>query len=441
MKIDTRARAVIDILKRAGYEAYIVGGSVRDYLLGLDSHDIDITTCAHPDEIKQVFADFRTIDTGIRHGTVTILYEDLPIEVTTFRADGEYLDHRRPKQVSFVRNLKEDLMRRDFTINAMAYDEDLIDIFGGRDDLENKLIRAVGDPDMRFREDALRILRALRFASQLGFKIERRTALAMRKNRELLRDISAERVQKELNQILLGKNVKNVLQRYYDIIAVCIPEILRMVGFDQHNKYHVYDVYKHSIVALAKSKCDLIVRLTLLFHDIGKPEVFSLDENGCGHFYRHATESVKITRTIFNRLKYDNDTKNQVLRLIEYHDAVLSEDDKSIKRWLNRLGEDLFKKLIEVQKGDNFGQNPALRDRQNRLENICKRIDEIVAEKECFSLRQLAIDGYDMIALGYSGAEIKTALNFALESVINNKVTNDKDAIIEYLKAKLKIKK
>ncbi len=441
MKINSRAKSVIDILKHAGYEAYLVGGSVRDCLLGQDSHDIDITTSAYPDEIKQVFTNFKTIDTGIQHGTITILYENLPIEITTFRADGKYLDHRRPNQVSFVQNLEEDLLRRDFTINAMAYDEKLIDLFGGIDDLKNKLIRAVGEPDIRFKEDALRIMRALRFASQLNFKIEKQTEIAMQNNKELLKDISSERIQKELNQILLGKNAKNVLLKYYDIIAVCIPEILKIVGFEQHSKYHIYDVYKHSIISLAKSKYNLVVRLTLLFHDIGKPEVFSLDENNNRHFYQHAAESVKITRSIFNRLKYDNNTKNQVLRLIEYHDAVLSEDTKSIKRWLNRLGEDLFKKLIEVQLGDNYGQNPTLWDRQIKLKNIRKKIDKIVAQKECFSLKQLAVNGHDMMALGYRGQQIKTALNFALESVINNKIRNDKNAIIAYLKANIKTEK
>ena len=441
MKIDSRAKSVIDILKHAGYEAYLVGGSVRDCLLGQDSHDIDIATSAYPDEIKQVFTNFKTTDTGIQHGTITILYENFPIEITTFRADGKYLDHRRPNQVSFVQNLEEDLLRRDFTINAMAYDKKLIDLFGGIDDLKNKLIRAVGEPDIRFKEDALRIMRALRFASQLNFKIEKQTEIAMQNNKELLKGISSERIQKELNQILLGKNAKNVLLKYYDIIAVCIPEILKIVGFEQHSKYHIYDVYKHSIISLAKSKCNLVVRLTLLFHDIGKPEVFSLDENNNGHFYQHATESVKITRSIFNRLKYDNNTKNQVLRLIEYHDAVLSEDTKSIKRWLNRLGEDLFKKLIEVQLGDNYGQNPTLWDRQIKLKNIRKKIDKIVAQKECFSLKQLAVNGHDMMALGYSGQQIKTALNFALESVINNKIRNDKNAIIAFLKANIKTEK
>ena len=441
MKINSRAKSVIYILKHAGYEAYLVGGSVRDCLLGQNSHDIDIATSAYPDEIKQVFTNFKTIDTGIQHGTITILYENLPIEITTFRADGKYLDHRRPNQVSFVQNLEEDLLRRDFTINAMAYNEKLIDLFGGIDDLKNKLIRAVGEPDIRFKEDALRIMRALRFASQLNFKIEKQTEIAMQNNKELLKGISSERIQKELNQILLGKNAKNVLLKYYDIIAVCIPEILKIVGFEQHSKYHIYDVYKHSIISLAKSKCNLVVRLTLLFHDIGKPEVFSLDENNNGHFYQHATESVKITRSIFNRLKYDNNTKNQVLRLIEYHDAVLSEDTKSIKRWLNRLGEDLFKKLIEVQLGDNYGQNPTLWDRQIKLKNIRKKIDKIVAQKECFSLKQLAVNGHDMMALGYSGQQIKTALNFALESVINNKIRNDKNAIIAYLKANIKTEK
>lgn len=326
------------------------------------------------------------------------------------------------------------MLRRDFTINAMAYNKKLIDYFGGKEDLKNKLIRAVGDPNQRMKEDALRILRGLRFASILNFQIEEQTIIAMRENKQLLLNISNERIQNELNEILLGDNVKEVLLQFSDIFSVVIPELNKIIGFNQYNKYHIYDVYTHSVYALSSSTKDLIVRLTLLFHDIGKPSVFTMDESGNGHFYQHALESEKITRNILNRLKYDNDTKNQVITLIKYHDVVLNDDIKTVKRWLNRLGEDLFKKLIEVQIGDNFGQNPEYRDRQIRLNKIKELIDIVVAENNCFSLKQLAVNGFDMIKLGYIGSQIKEALNFALDSVINEKIENDKDKILSYIK-------
>ena len=434
MKLSNEVKFVINKLEQAGYEAYLVGGAVRDFLLHHENNDIDITTNAKPEEIKNVFKDYHLIETGLKHGTVTLIYNHQPIEITTYRIDGDYIDNRHPNLVKFTNSLREDLLRRDFTINAMAYNKKLIDYFGGKEDLKNKLIRAVGDPNQRMKEDALRILRGLRFASILNFQIEEQTIIAMRENKQLLLNISNERIQNELNEILLGDNVKEVLLRFSDIFSVVIPELNKIIGFNQYNKYHIYDVYTHSVYALSSSTKDLIVRLTLLFHDIGKPSVFTMDESGNGHFYQHALESEKITRNILNRLKYDNDTKNQVITLIKYHDVVLNDDIKTVKRWLNRLGEDLFKKLIEVQIGDNFGQNPEYRDRQIRLNKIKELIDKVVAENNCFSLKQLAVNGFDMIKLGYIGSQIKEALNFALDSVINEKIENDKDKILSYIK-------
>ncbi len=433
MELSSEVKFVLNRLNTSGYEAYLVGGSVRDFLLNKHSKDIDITTNAKPEEVKSVFADFPIIDTGIKHGTVTLLYNHLPIEITTYRIDGEYQDNRHPKDVKYTSSLKEDLLRRDFTINAMAYNTELIDYYGGKDDLKNKILRTVGDPNKRFQEDALRILRGLRFASNLGFGIEEKTILAMRENKLLLKNISSERIQNELNAILLGDYVKDVMLNYSDIFAVILPEIVPCIGFDQRNSHHIYDVYNHIIVAVGSSMKDKIVRLTLLFHDLGKPESFSLDENGNGHFYRHAEKSEVIARNILNRLKYDNESKRQVLTLVKYHDAILQDDARQVKRWLNRLGEDMFKKLIEVQIGDNFGQHPKHRDRQIRLNNIKKLTDQIIAENNCFSLKQLAVNGYDMIVLGYESSQIKSALQFLLNAVINNEVENDRDKLIKYL--------
>ena len=433
MQLSSEVKFVLNRLNEAGYEAYLVGGSVRDFLLNKHNKDIDITTNAIPEEVKRIFVDFPVIDTGIKHGTVTILYNNLPIEITTYRIDGEYQDSRHPKEVKFTSSLKEDLSRRDFTINAMAYNNELIDYYGGRDDLKNKMLRAVGNPNKRFEEDALRILRGLRFASNLGFSIEEKTILAMRENKLLLKNISSERIQNELNAILLGDYVKDVMLDYYDIFEVILPEITPCVCFDQHNSHHIYDVYAHIIVAVSSAVKDKVVRLTLLFHDLGKPESFSLDENKNGHFYRHAEKSEIIARNILNRLKYDNESKRQILTLIRYHDAILQDDVKQVKRWLNRLGEDMFRKLIEVQIGDNFAQHPKHRDRQVRLNNIKKLIDQIIAENNCFSLRQLAVNGYDMIELGYEKFQIKSALQYLLNAVINNEVENERDKLINYL--------
>lgn len=433
MQLSSEVKFVLNRLNEAGYEAYLVGGSVRDFLLNKHNKDIDITTNAIPEEVKRIFVDFPVIDTGIKHGTVTILYKNLPIEITTYRIDGEYQDSRHPKEVKFTSSLKEDLSRRDFTINAMAYNNELIDYYGGRDDLKNKMLRAVGNPNKRFEEDALRILRGLRFASNLGFSIEEKTILAMRENKLLLKNISSERIQNELNAILLGDYVKDVMLDYYDIFEVILPEITPCVCFDQHNSHHIYDVYAHIIVAVSSAVKDKVVRLTLLFHDLGKPESFSLDENKNGHFYRHAEKSEIIARNILNRLKYDNESKRQILTLIRYHDAILQDDVKQVKRWLNRLGEDMFRKLIEVQIGDNFAQHPKHRDRQVTLNNIKKLIDQIIAENNCFSLRQLAVNGYDMIKLGYEKFQIKSALQYLLNAVINNEVENERDKLINYL--------
>ena len=433
MQLSSEVKFVLNRLNEAGYEAYLVGGSVRDFLLNKHNKDIDITTNAIPEEVKRIFVDFPVIDTGIKHGTVTILYNNLPIEITTYRIDGEYQDSRHPKEVKFTSSLKEDLSRRDFTINAMAYNNELIDYYGGRDDLKNKMLRAVGNPNKRFEEDALRILRGLRFASNLGFSIEEKTILAMRENKLLLKNISSERIQNELNAILLGDYVKDVMLDYYDIFEVILPEITPCVCFDQHNSHHIYDVYAHIIVAVSSAVKDKVVRLTLLFHDLGKPESFSLDENKNGHFYRHAEKSEIIARNILNRLKYDNESKRQILTLVRYHDAILQDDVKQVKRWLNRLGEDIFRKLIEVQIGDNFAQHPKHRDRQVTLNNIKKLIDQIIAENNCFSLRQLAVNGYDMIELGYEKFQIKSALQYLLNAVINNEVENERDKLIKYL--------
>lgn len=438
MKLNTSAQFVLDKLNQSNYKAYIVGGTVRDFLLHKDNTDIDITTNALPDQVKEVFKGYKIFDTGIKHGTVSLLINGELIEITTFRKDENYLDNRHPSSIKFVSTLREDLLRRDFTINAMAYNKRIYDYYGGREDLANKIIRAVGNANERFREDALRILRALRFSSVLGFTIEEKTKQAVFENMSLLKNISHERIREEFNKILLGENAEEVLLNYEKIFEEIIPEFSLMYGFEQHNEHHIYDVYTHCVKAVSSSKKDLIIRLTLMFHDIGKPKVFSLDEQNHGHFYNHAVESKKIARDILNRLKYDNNTKKQVLTLIEYHDVVLNAEEKCVKRWLNRLGEDLFDKLIEVQRGDNFAQHPKHRDRQLKLDQIVTIKNKIIEEKNCFSLKQLAINGKDLIALGLNGRAVGQTLNKILNLVLNGEIENDKTKIIEYIKSNKK---
>ena len=438
MKLNTSVQFVLDKLNQSNYKAYIVGGTVRDFLLHKDNTDIDITTNALPDKVKEVFKGYKIFDTGIKHGTVSLLINGKLIEITTFRKDENYLDNRHPSSIKFVSTLREDLLRRDFTINAMAYNKRIYDYYGGREDLANKIIRAVGIANERFREDALRILRALRFSSVLGFTIEEKTKQAMFENKSLLKNISHERIREEFNKILLGENAEEVLLNYEKIFEEIIPEFSLMYGFEQHNEHHIYDVYTHCVKAVSSSKKDLIIRLTLMFHDIGKPKVFSLDEQNHGHFYNHAVESKKIARDILNRLKYDNNTKKQVLTLIEYHDVVLNAEEKCVKRWLNRLGEDLFDKLIEVQRGDNFAQHPKHRERQLKLDQIVTIKNKIIEEKNCFSLKQLAINGKDLIALGMNGRAVGQTLNKILNLVLNGEIENDKTKIIEYIKSNKK---
>lgn len=438
MKLNASAQFVLDKLNQSNYKAYIVGGTVRDFLLHKDNTDIDITTNALPDQVKEVFKGYKIFDTGIKHGTVSLLINGELIEITTFRKDENYLDNRHPSSIKFVSTLREDLLRRDFTINAMAYNKRIYDYYGGREDLKNKIIRAVGNANERFREDALRILRALRFSSVLGFTIEEKTNHAMFGNMSLLKNISHERIRKEFNKILLGENAEEVMLNYEKIFEEIIPEFSLMYGFEQHNEHHIYDVYTHCVKAVSSSKKDLIIRLTLMFHDIGKPKVFSLDEQNHGHFYNHAVESKKIARDILNRLKYDNNTKKQVLTLIEYHDVVLNAEEKCVKRWLNRLGEDLFDKLIEVQRGDNFAQHPKHRERQLKLDQIVTIKNKIIEEKNCFSLKQLAINGKDLIALGMNGRAVGQTLNKILNLVLNGEIKNDKTKIIEYIKSNKK---
>ena len=441
IEITNEIKVIFDTLNNSGYECFMVGGCVRDFLLNKEPHDIDFTTNATPDEMKECFKDFSVIETGIKHGTLNILVNHIPFEITTYRVDGEYLDNRRPTEVVFVKDLKYDLARRDFTINAIAYNptDGFVDCFGGIQDLQDKIIKCVNEPMQRLREDALRILRALRFSAVLGYKIDKQTEKACFKLSSLLKNISYERITVELFKTIIQTDGHRVIFDYIDIWGVVIPELLKMKGFNQHNKHHVHDVLKHTCVALDGAEKDLIVCLTVLFHDIGKPDCFTLDEQGNGHFYGHALRSVDITRDVFNRLKVDNDTKNQVLTLIKYHDLDLQPTEKYIRRLCYKLGNiELVKKLISVQRADNYGQAPIHDERIEKFNRIDKIIEKLEKENLSFSLKDLAVDGNDMIKLGLSGKEIGKSLKLLLEAVLNEKVKNDSKHLIMYLQDKLK---
>lgn len=428
------AFAAIMLLRLNGYEAYLVGGCVRDLFMGKFPKDWDITTNARPEEVKQAFYGYKYFETGLKHGTITVIVEETPLEITTYRVDGDYSDNRHPDNICFSQSLQEDLSRRDFTMNALAYDIDgqVIDFYQGRSDISAGIIRCVGDPEKRFSEDALRILRALRFSSVLGFKIERATAAAIHDTKHLLENISAERICEELTKILCGKNSRSVLKEYADVINIPIPELSPMFGFAQRNKYHCYDVWEHTIAAIEKSPPLPAGRWAALFHDIGKPACFSLGEDGRGHFYGHQSKSKEIADNVMGRLKFDNATRDKVLQLVENHMLILRPDKKYIKRLLNGMGEDLFKDLLQLQRADNLAQAPEYHHRQEKFAQIEALLAEIIAENACFSLKDLAVNGHDLLVLGLQGKEIGLALNSLLNAVIDEKVVNEREALMEY---------
>lgn len=427
---------MLDKINAEGFEAYFVGGAVRDFIMDKAFQDIDITTSAHPDEIKRIFSDCNVIDTGIKHGTVTVMYKNRPIEITTFRTELGYEDNRHPDKVVFCKNLSEDLKRRDFTVNSLCIDNkgEIIDIFGGIEDIKSKTLKAIGNAEERFKEDALRILRALRFASVLGFDIDKNTARAIHKCKDLILNVANERIASELRKMITGKNIRNVLLEFSDVFSVVIPELAACVGFEQHNFHHKYDVYTHIATVVEASPEKDYIRLAALFHDIGKPLCFSLDENGIGHFYSHAVKSSEIAVNTLKRLRFDNETVNKVQLLVKQHDAYIDEDSKTLKRKLNRFGEQALRDLISVQRADTLGLADEYHKRLAHFEKLEKNLCTIVESNNCFSVKNLDINGNDIIAMGLKGKEIGDALNLLLEAVIDEKVENCKESLINYLK-------
>lgn len=427
-------------LEKNGFEAYLVGGSVRDYLMGVPLGDRDITTNATPDCVRGVFSGFRVIDTGIRHGTVTVLIDGEPIEVTTYRTESAYSDNRRPDSVLFSKSFSDDVLRRDFTMNGIgvSLDGKIRDEVGGKRDIDNKIIRAIGNADNRFSEDALRIMRAIRFASVLGFEIEENTEKALFNKRKLLKNISAERKRDELLKLICGENAENILLKYREIIAECIPEIRSEFDFKQHNRHHIFDVFMHSVKALASAKNDANIRMALLLHDIGKPVTAKYDEKGEMHFKCHAGKSCEIAEKILTELRFSNAEKDEILTLIKYHDIpFMCEDmktvsEKRIKRIVSKFGKDLSLKLLEVRKCDNIAQNPEY-FLGNTFYSDCKKlICEIADSDGCLTLKDLAVCGNDIIKLGFTGKKIGEILNLLLENVLDGTLQNNKNELLQF---------
>lgn len=437
IKIPEYAQKALDILHSKGYKAYIVGGCVRDAILGKIPDDYDICTDCTPDRMKEVFAGFTAIETGIKHGTLTVLIDRKPLEITTFRSDGKYTDHRKPDAVRFETELSQDLKRRDFTINALCYNEQegIVDMFGGIGDIENKVIKCVGDPRERFDEDALRIMRAMRFSSALGFDIEENTAKAVHNQKELLRAISAERIAAELKKLLCGADPASILTQYRDVMAVMIPQLEPCFDFPQNNPHHCYDVYTHICKSVNNIEPDWVLRMVMLLHDIGKPLVAKVDENGISHFKTHQQKSADIARSVTAALKLDNRSRERICTLVLEHDNRIPPVKKSVRRLMSKHDDSFFDDYLKVRHADTLAQSQFMREEKLReldaLEALAK---EIRAEALCVHLSDLAVDGRDLMEQGLSGKDIGQGLNMLLDAVIEERTENSKQALLAYLR-------
>jgi len=433
-----RVKTAITLLEHSGFEVYLVGGCVRDFLMGSLPKDFDLTTNAKPEEVRRVFDGYRVVETGLRHGTLTIIMDEMPLEITTYRLEDTYSDSRHPDCVNFTTSLQEDLKRRDFTMNAIAYHpiKGLVDPFQGELDIKKKVIRCVGNPDARFEEDALRILRAIRFASVLGFDFEERTRNALFRNSGRLIFISAERTRSELTKLLCGKEVQRVLLDYVDVLGEVIPELLPMKGFQQRTKYHCYDVLVHTAVALQHTPLIPKLRWAVLLHDCGKPLSFTIDKFGNGHFYGHNKVSEELAERILKRLKFDRKTRKEIVTLVGIHDVWIEAERSAVRRCISHLTPNLFLELLEVKRADNWGQAKEYHTQQayyNQLDEIAKRI---LSEEGFLSRKTLAVNGRDLKERGLQGREIGQVLEVLLDAVLDGKVENEKEALLRYTEQK-----
>ena len=418
-------------LESAGYQGWAVGGCVRDTLRGAVPSDWDVTTDARPERVMALFGE-RAIPTGLKHGTVTVCAGETHVEVTTFRRDGTYSDHRRPDAVQFSSSLEEDLARRDLTVNAMAMDlrGHICDPFGGQEDLSRRVLRCVGDPLRRLDEDALRIMRTLRFAAVLGFTIEPDTSAALHRRAPLLADIAAERILVEMNKLLTGEYMASVLLAYPDVLGVFLPELLPCVGFDQRNVHHCYDVWTHSVYAASAIAPDAVLRWAMLLHDIGKPDCFTVDEHGTGHFYGHPARSAELAEAICRRLRMDKKSAQRIVTLVRWHDRDIPRTEKAVARAARQLGEDTLRQLLAVKRADNRAQSPLCRGRAADIDRAEAILDDLLARQSCFSLRELAVRGNDLTALGLRGPAVGEALQKLLDAVMDGSVPNERPALL-----------
>ena len=434
---------VLNRLHRAGFSAYAVGGCVRDSLLGRIPKDWDVTTSAKPEEVAAVFSDAKVLPTGIRHGTVTLLTDEMPIEITTFRSEGSYSDHRRPDEVTFLEKPDQDLARRDFTINAMAYHskEGLLDLFGGRAHLKQKIVCCVGDPIARFREDALRILRAMRFASELDFTIEEKTAKAMKECRNLLSAISPERIYAELVKLLCGAGAGRVLSLYGEVLLPVLPELEPMFDCKQNSPYHDKSVWEHTIWVIDALPGEKVLRLVALFHDMGKPALKTTDKEGIDHFKGHPEQSAHLAEQILRRLRADNATIKEVCHLVRCHDLRFENTDASCRKLLHRLGKEHFSDYLTFRRADTFGQSDRFRAVSNQaLDLLEERGKRLLAEEDCFSLWDLKLKGEDLLSLGFEGEEIGRMLANLLDQVLDGRLKNQKETLLAAAKEQVKRK-
>lgn len=430
-------------LEVAGHRAYFVGGCVRDALMGRSRRDIDVTTSAKPCEVERVFPDYPILETGLKHGTITVLMPTegegkIPVEITTFRIDGVYSDSRHPDKVEFCMSIEEDLARRDFTINAIACSlrGEIIDPYGGRNDIGLGLIKTVGDAGERFEEDPLRIMRGLRFAAMLGFDIDEATAEAMVRNAHLLNEVSVERVLIEFKKLVVGKFAGDVIRKYVDVFQYVLPEIYAMKGFQQHNSYHKYDVLEHCIRAMEMVETSEdnreYMKIAALLHDVGKPDTYFMDDDGIGHFYGHPTRGAEICRQLMTRLKADKAMSERVVEIIRRHDLIFDKDVVRLKKWLNKLGAERMKEVLAIKLADNLATGNMSRELEEKFNDIKLMIDEIVDEGECFSLKELKVDGRDLIKRGIEpGPKLGAVLRKLLDAVIEGRCENNREALLE----------
>jgi tRNA nucleotidyltransferase (CCA-adding enzyme) len=424
--------AVLERLEQAGFAAFVVGGAVRSQLQGKQPHDYDVCTAARPEQIRTLFAEQHPIDTGAKHGTVTVLTEHGPVEITTFRTEGQYSDCRRPDSVAFVTRIEDDLARRDFTMNAMAWSprRGLCDPFGGQRDLQNGILRCVGDPEQRMREDALRILRALRFAASDGFQLEEQTERAVLSACGLLHHISAERITDELLQILCAPHAGRILTAYADVITEILPELRPMIGFNQNNPHHRYTLWEHSVRALESIAPQPALRLAMLFHDVGKSVCYTEDAAGIGHFYGHAKHSLPLTAAALQRLRLENALYDDVLYLVRHHDTPLGQTIASVRRKLAVHGETYYRSLLAIHKADCIGQGKTPENLTALLQSE-SLLETILEEEGRFHRKDLAVNGRDLLAWGLRGPAIGEMLAALLNYVLDEPSRNTRDALYE----------